>query len=170
MGSSLLSLPVFLLVWALLASQAAFPQDESPPGEEDAKRPRFMFDGFGTLGLVHSGEQEADFVANPLRSDGAGFTREWSSEVDSRLGLQLTAALTKKLTAVVQVIVEQRHDDHYQPTLEWANLKYSFTEDFSVRFGRTALPTFASSDFRKVGYASPWVRPPVELYSLVPIF
>jgi hypothetical protein len=32
------------------------------------------------------------------------------------------------------------------------------------------LPTFLLSDTRKVGYANPWVRPPVEFYALDPIF
>ena len=31
------------------------------------------------------------------------------------------------------------------------------------------LPTFLVSDSRKVGYGNPWVRPPVEVYSLNPI-
>jgi hypothetical protein len=137
--------------------------------QEDEQR-RFSFDGFGTVGLVHSSEDQADFVANPVRPDGAGHTREWSAELDSRLGAQLTASLTPKLSAVVQVIVEQRYDDNYQPTIEWANIKYAFTPDVGVRIGRTALPTFLVSNHRKVGYANPWVRPPVELYGLVPFF
>jgi hypothetical protein len=31
------------------------------------------------------------------------------------------------------------------------------------------LPVFMVTDSRRVGYANPWVRPPVELYSLVPV-
>jgi predicted porin len=31
------------------------------------------------------------------------------------------------------------------------------------------LPTFLVSDSRKVGYANPWVRTPVEIYTLVPV-
>ncbi len=153
------------------AQEAASPDDsqqaESALGTE---RPRIAFNGFGTLGFVHSGEERADFVANQLRPDGAGFTREWSPEIDSRLGLQVSASLTPRVSAVVQVVVEQQHDGDIEPGIEWANLRYSFTRDFSLRIGRTALPIFASSDYRKVAYANPWVRPPIELYGLVPIF
>src|SRR6185369_2563780 len=39
----------------------------------------------------------------------------------------------------------------------------------SVRIGRIVLPTFMVADSRKVGYANPWVRPPVEVYGLIPI-
>jgi hypothetical protein len=38
-----------------------------------------------------------------------------------------------------------------------------------VRLGRTVFSSFLFGDSRKEGYALPWVRPPVELYSLVPI-
>ena len=29
---------------------------------------------------------------------------------------------------------------------------------------------FLASDYRKVSYANPWIRPPVEFYDLVPLF
>jgi hypothetical protein len=53
--------------------------------------------------------------------------------------------------------------------VEWANVKYQVTPGFSVRAGRTLLPTFLRSDTRKVAYTYPWVRPPVEVYHLVPV-
>jgi hypothetical protein len=79
----------------------------------------------------------------------------------------MTANLTSKLSAVLQVISEQNYDDTYTPDVEWANVKYQFTPDFDVRIGRTALPVFMFTDTRNVGYATPWVRLPVELYELV---
>jgi hypothetical protein len=68
----------------------------------------------------------------------------------------------------VQVISEQRYNNSYLPTVEWANIKYQFTPDLSIRVGRIALPTFLVSDYRKVGYANSWVRPPGEVYNLAP--
>lgn len=144
------------------------PSDSAEPPEAPSRR--FVFDGFATVGLAHSSEERADFAAGLSRPEGPGFTDEWSAEVDSRLGLQLTAHATRKLSFVVQVVVEQQHDDQVEPTLEWANLKYAVTDDFSLRIGRTALPGFFASDYRKVGYAYPWVRPPVEFYGLAPLF
>ncbi|HVS66490.1 MAG TPA: hypothetical protein VMT85_23640 [Thermoanaerobaculia bacterium] len=174
----------FLAIGLLFAPSASSAQSLGPasgsqePGaeaEEDGRSrpsryPGFTFNGFGTLGLTRSNERGADFVANSLRPQGPGRSDEWSPDVDSRLGLQLSADLMPKLTAVVQVVVEQTHDDDYEPTIEWANLKFSITEDLGVRIGRTALPTFLVADHRKVGFANPWVRPPIELYGLVPVF
>jgi hypothetical protein len=129
----------------------------------------FSLRGFGTVGVVHSSEDEADFTDSQLQANGAGHTRQWSPTVDSRLGLQVTGRFISKLSAVVQVLSEQNADGTFRPHVEWANIKYEPTPDFSVRFGRILLPTFLLSDSRNVGYANPWVRPPLELYSLLPI-
>jgi hypothetical protein len=105
-----------------------------------------------------------------LQLSGAGYTRPWSPNVDSRLGAQVTAQFTPQLSAMLQVISEQRYDKAYKPHVEWANISYQPTPEFSVRLGRIVLPTFLLSDSRKVGYSNPWVRPPVEVYGLSPIY
>jgi hypothetical protein len=130
----------------------------------------FSFSAFGTLGVVHSSEDRADFTASPLAPDGPGFTDAWSPDVDSRLGAQVMARFTPQLSAMLQVISEQRYNDTYTPHVEWANITYQPIPELSLRVGRIVLPTFLISDSRKVGYANPWVRPPVEVYSLSPIF
>ncbi len=129
----------------------------------------FSFSGFGTLGVAHSSEHHADFVASDLQGKGAGASNTWSPYVDSRIGVQLTAHITPDWTGVVQVVSEQRYDGDFTPKIEWANVKYNLTPDFSIRVGRVVLPSFLLSDTRKVGYATPWVRTPAEVYNLVPI-
>ncbi len=136
---------------------------------DESGAPMFSFSGFGTLGMAHSSEDQADFISSGLKPNGAGFSHRWSADVDSLIGAQVSANLTPELSAVLQVISEQNYDNTYRPHVEWANIKYQFTPDFSIRAGRIVLPAFLVSDYRKVGYANPWVRPPVEIYSLVPI-
>jgi hypothetical protein len=135
----------------------------------DADTPDFSFSSFGTLGVVHSSQDHADFTSTTFKPDGAGFSHNWSADVDSLISGQVTAKFTPQLSAVVQVIAEQNFDNSYRPHVEWANIKYQFTPDFSVRVGRTALPVFIETDSRRVGYANPWVRPPIEVYDLVPV-
>jgi hypothetical protein len=135
---------------------------------DDFAAPMFSFSGFGTLGVVHSSERQADFVYSILKPDGAGYSHVWSPDVDSLIGAQVTANPTSQLSAVLQVISEQNYDHTYRPHVEWVNIKYKFTPDFSVRAGRTLLPTFLLSDTRKVAYTYPWVRPPLEVYRLSP--
>ncbi|MCJ8207906.1 hypothetical protein [Pseudomonas sp. RGM2987] len=136
---------------------------------DDADRSIFSLSSFGTVGIVHSSEKNADFTPSIFKPNGAGHTRSWNADVDSLVGAQLTATFTPQFSAVVQVISEQRYDNSHRPFVEWANLKYQFTPDFSVRVGRTVQPAFLFSDTRKVGYTLPWVRPPGEVYSLIPV-
>jgi hypothetical protein len=131
---------------------------------------RFSFDAFGTLGLVYSTEDRADFLVSTVRPDGPGHSESASPDPDSVLAGQMTYRVTKKLSAVVQAVAEQDADDDYDPDLEWAYLSFEPTPDLRLRAGRLVLPGFMVSEYRKVSYANPWVRPPVELYQFLPVF
>jgi hypothetical protein len=137
----------------------------------DAAPSIFKISGYGTLGAVHSSEAQADYSDSPSVSpNGAGHSRNWSADVDTRLALQVSADLSPKLSAVLQVITQQRYDNSYLPTAEWANINYALTPEFNLRLGRIAMPTFLVGAYRNVGYAIPWARPPVKLYGqMLPI-
>jgi hypothetical protein len=126
----------------------------------------FSVSGFGTLGVVNSSNKLGDYVADQFQATGAGLTRAWAYNVDSKLALQVDGKLTDQLTAVVQVMARTRTNGTYSPGIEWANLRYAITPDLSVRVGRASLPVFLNSDTRLIGYASAPVRPPIETYSL----
>jgi hypothetical protein len=131
--------------------------------------PMFSLSGFGTLGVVNADADNADFVGNFFQPNGAGQTRRWSADVDSKLGVQLDARFSDKLSAVVQVVAQHRYDNTYVPQLEWGNVKYQFTPELGVRLGRTVAGPFMQSESRLVGYSNPWVRPPMETYGMLPI-
>lgn len=135
---------------------------------DDAAAATWKLSGFGTLGAVYSGEREADFTSSVLRGDGAGHTRAWSPDVDSRLGAQLDVS-QGRWSAVLQVVSEQGLTGNYRPQVEWANIKVQLTPDLALRAGRIALPVFLGAESRKVGYTIPWVRTPVEVYGALPI-
>jgi hypothetical protein len=131
--------------------------------------PDWRISGFGTLGVVHASEREADYTSSVFKANGAGGTRRWSTDVDTRLGVHLDATLARRWSAVLQVVSEQGLDNTYRPRVEWANIKYQATPELALRVGRIALPIFLTADYRKVGYAYPWVRPPVEGYNVLPV-
>ncbi|XQU07511.1 hypothetical protein P4544_12740 [Halomonas sp. LY9] len=135
----------------------------------DDSLPSLTLNGFGTLGVVHSDVSDADFVSDPLASSGAGYSGDWSAEVDSRLGLQATLAATSAFSATVQVVSEKRFDGSYSPAIEWAYLQYDATPNLSLRVGRMVQGNFLNSEYRKVSFATPWVRPPAEIYRVVPV-
>lgn len=130
--------------------------------------PTWKLSGFGTVGVVHSSNRDADFTTSPLKASGAGYTESWSPDVDSRFGVQLDVS-KGRWSGVLQVVSEQRLDGSYRPLVEWANLKYQVTPDLAVRAGRIALPVFLAADYRKVGYIVPWVRTPAEVYGGQPL-
>ncbi len=152
------SLLAFLMTGAAHAADAG-----------DAHAPTWKLSGFGTLGAVHSSEGNADYSSSALKADGAGRSHAWSTDVDSKLGGQIDLRIDARWSAVLQVVTEQRLDYSYRPQVEWANVKYQATPELSLRVGRIALPMFVAADYRKVGYAYPWVRTPVEIYGAVPI-
>lgn len=162
-----LAVPLF----ALGLAGAAHAQDTSiVPDAPDAAPRSWSISGFGTLGAARSSGHQADYTTTVLKPNGTGVSRNWSTDVDTRLGVQLDVAMNRRWSAVVQVVSEQRLDNTYRPQVEWANIKYQATPELALRVGRIALPMFLTADYRKVGYAYPWVRPPVEGYSSLPIF
>jgi len=136
----------------------------------DSLNPTYSFNGFATLGAVYSDEDQADFVSSwLLQPNGAGHTSEWHAGVDTKLGGQLDIQFNNAFSAVFQVVVQRQEDNAWTPEVEWANIKYQFNDELTLRLGRTVLPTFMVSDTRLVGYANPWIRGPQEVYQLNPL-
>lgn len=134
-----------------------------------AAMPVWTFGGFGSVGVAHSSEHQADYTGNALNPGRAGYSQNWSPDADSRFGAQLDARFDRQWSAVLQMVAERHLDGTYAPRVEWANLKYKVTPDLALRVGRIALPLFLAADYRKANYALPWLRPPVEIYGAVPI-
>jgi hypothetical protein len=137
--------------------------------DEEPTPSMFSLHGFGTLGEVYSDARDADFVGSPFQPNGAGYSQSWAPGVDSKVGLQLGAQFTDRLSAIVQVVSQHLYDNTWRPQLQWANLKYQLTADLSIRAGRSVAAPFLLSDTSLVGYTYPWIRPPIELYGELPV-
>ena len=126
----------------------------------------FSLSGFGTAGLVGTSRDGAEYV---IPGQIRGADKSWSSQVDSKLGLQIGAKLNTMFSATVQVLSKQDGQGSFSPQIEWAFLKMQATPGLAIRAGRMGAPLFAVSDFRDVGYANTWLRPPIDVYGQVPI-
>lgn len=129
----------------------------------------WSFNGYGTLGVVHSDENSADYVPDYRLTSGPGRSTDWDPDVDSRIGAQLSVHPNRNLSAVVQVVAEKGMDGAFTPEVEWANLTYVLSPSLRIRGGRIAVGASLASEYRRVGFAMPWVRPPVEVYRLLPV-
>jgi hypothetical protein len=137
--------------------------------DDGMAKPRWSLSGFGSVGAAYSNNAEGDYITSALKPDGVGASRRWSSNLDTRLGAQLNFTADEQWSAVLQAVSEQRLDGSYRPAVEWANIKYQVSPDLALRVGRIALPMFLTADYRKVGYAFPWARTPVEVYGAIPL-
>ncbi|MGV7167705.1 hypothetical protein ACDI35_02790 [Xanthomonas axonopodis pv. cajani] len=140
---------------ALAFSTCAFAQEDS----------MFTFSGFGTLGVVHSTEGQADFTPDIQTDEGAGASHSTSARPDSRIAGQVNAKFTDKFTGVLQVTSEYAERADYTPKVTLAHVKYQFGPQFAARLGRITAPLYMLSEYQRVGYATPWVRPPYEVYN-----
>lgn len=136
--------------------------------QESSLRDPISFNGFGSVGLAHSTSRDADFISSGLQSEGVGYSRRWSPDVDSRVGLQAVVHINERFEGTLQAVSQSRVDSGYSPRVEWANIKYQVNPQLAVRAGRIVLPAFMASDSRLVGFANTWLRPPVETYNLLP--
>ncbi|MGE5452359.1 MAG: hypothetical protein ACM3VZ_11030 [Acidobacteriota bacterium] len=127
------------------------------------------FSGFGTLGYwLSNGPDDLRF----RRELGQNIPRleHHHERADSRLGLQLNYQANDKLEWVGQVVAREKADARVFNSVEWAFLKYHPTDDTQLRLGRVGLDLFMLSDYRSVGYAYNWVRPPAEFYGWIPFY
>jgi hypothetical protein len=123
--------------------------------------------GFGTLGVVHSDAPAGwGFLRNIDQPDNHGGTR---ADIDSRLGLQLNYVASSQIELVSQLLATRRSSDSAATdALEWAFVAYRPTSDVTLRVGRLNLDQFLLSDYRNVGFAYLFARPPVEFYGSIP--
>ena len=115
--------------------------------------PDIRFNGFMTAGGVVTDTDDATFL---------GANKDVSFEPDSVVGLQLTANLIDNVSVTTQLIANGQDD--FDPDVEWAFLSYGLTDNTNLRMGRLRIPFFMISDYLEVGYAYPWVRPPIDVY------
>ncbi len=146
-----------------IATLLALPLAVSTAYAQDTSAVRIS--GFGTGALTWTNSDKAEF-GRP--NQAAGAKKDLTTGVDSNLGLQADYTVNSWLSVTGQGLVRKDAEDDFGAELAWAFAKAKINDELSVRAGRIGLPVFMISDYRNVGYANTFLRPPVELYSQVP--
>jgi len=122
--------------------------------------------GYGTFSAAYTDSR--DPAGNPASYyfDTATDKIEYDNE-GNHIGLQFNANVSDKVDATVVLHSEAAH--HYAVDAQWAYASYHFTDNLELRMGKYKAPFFMVSDYLDVGYAYPWVRPPLEVYSINPM-
>jgi len=126
----------------------------------------WSFKAFGTLAAIGTDSDRIAFRRDYTQSHGA--TSDWGIDTDSRLGLQLDADINQPFHAAVQWVARNHAGNFIEQNLEWAYLRWRPRDDLDLRLGRLGFDAFLLSDYRNVGYAYPWMRPPSDFYG--PLF
>jgi hypothetical protein len=124
--------------------------------------PGFTLQGFGTLGMTRTNDDNAQFVRDLSQPQGAG--KSWTGKVDSLLGLQANIHFSPQTEGVLQAVSRYHYDDSYTPELTWAFLRHDFSPDFSFRAGRLGTEFYMLGDSRLVGYSNLTLRPSPDFY------
>jgi hypothetical protein len=135
---------------------------------DDAGNNIFSFSGFGTVGVAHSNYSGADFKTEDTVPRGSGASHSWSATQMSRLGAQIDAQFSSRLSASIQAVSEYDYDGNYAPQITIASAKFQLTPNMAVQGGRFVLPMYMLTEYSRVGYALPWARPPLEMYRSYP--
>lgn len=127
----------------------------------------FSYSGFSTAAYSQSDTNRAQvgYSGQPDGIDKGG-----SFELDSKLGLQVTARFNDLVSATVQGVAYTDLSGDWEPRLDWAYLRLQPLQSVSLRGGYLRAPTFMYSDSVFIGYANTWVRPPLEVYGLSPVY
>lgn len=112
------------------------------------------FSGFGRIvgGYLDDKEAEFQYYQNSL-----SFTEQ------TLLALRVDANLSDKLKLVTQGILHT--GTIRENEVQWLYLQYQATRSISVRLGRQRMPFFDFSETNDVGFAYPWITPPIQVYT-----
>jgi hypothetical protein len=93
-----------------------------------------------------------------------GIVDDFRSQAVNKIGLQFSFAVSEKIDVTAQLVSKGTND--YSTEAEWLYLSYEVIDNLSFRIGRQRIPYYLLSEYLDVGFAYPWVRPPIELYNV----
>jgi len=115
---------------------------------------RLRVSGFATVGVTKS---DVDFETADRE-----FTEELNFSTDTKAGLQADFDIAEQWHATIQFTANAY--ENWNTEVEWAFIKYQPRRNLWFRVGRLRFPLYYFSESLDVGFAYPWVRPPMAFY------
>ena len=109
-------------------------------------------------------------ISDTEKTYGRTTDNDVAFDEDTVLGVQIIVPIDDKLTLQAQFLANgsKETDVNFDTTVDWAFASYAATDNLTVRGGRIRAPLLMHMEYGEVGYAYPWIRPPQEVYSLIP--
>lgn len=146
------------LLLALLATAPALAQDS------------LRLSGFGTVGYAVDNRSTMAATRDISQKPDDGFHGGPRWAMDTRLGVQLEYAASPTVDLVGQFVLRDHFRADVDSATELAYVALKPDDRLDLRAGRINYDAFLMSEYRNVGYAYQWIRPPVEFYGWIPIF
>lgn len=127
------------------------------------------FSGFATFGLVSSDNPNLAFRRDISQGDGS-YDGDIEWRTDSLIAGQWHSRWSSQFDTTLQLVAKERHENNLSNAVEWAFVRYRPVDGFDLRLGRLGTDIFMLSDYRQVGYAFQWVRPPHDFYTLLSLY
>ena len=159
---------VLMLLTGLLATQ--FPAGGVHAGEIDLWGTPLRWSGYGTLGYSGDNDDRLTLIRELSQEPRNGFSTGSSWRPDTRLGLHLDYHPTASTELVAQAVLRDQATQNTNTILELAYAGVALGPHWRIRGGRVGFDPFLMSDYRNLGFAYVWTRPPPEYYSWMPIF
>ncbi len=118
------------------------------------------WNGFFTLGGAKT-NQKLSF------DDGVGPQFNYSSL--SKFGITGTSEIENDLEAMFQIVARGDRSPNFNSAVDFALINWRLGNSSKFSIGRQRIGTWLISDYINVGSLYPWVRPPLEVYSLNPL-
>lgn len=128
----------------------------------------FHVDAFGTVGLSWSGLDQPRYRTDYANLNGIG--EQPTPKYDSRIGLQLGWTPSERFEVNLQGLLNRDVNDQTRIHISWAYLLTHLSSEWSLKLGRFRNPVYLYADTLDIGYAYPWARPPVEVYTTLATF
>ncbi|MDT0583482.1 MULTISPECIES: hypothetical protein [Alteromonadaceae] len=112
---------------------------------------------FSGFGRIVGGYLDDKDLAFQHYQNNLSFTEQ------SLLALRVDAHLSDKLKLVTQGILHT--GTIRENEVQWLYLQYQASRSLSVRLGRQRMPFFDFSETNDVGFAYPWITPPIQVYT-----
>lgn len=128
-----------------------------------AESDMIKFNGFATLGAIYNDSDDLGFHTNFKTPARSGF----SFAPDSLIGAQANISFAPQWDAIVQAVYRDKQDSSVLNYIDVAFLRYKLDSRWEFRAGRMNTDIYFLSEYKSVGYAYLWARPPAEFYSKV---
>lgn len=133
----------------------------------------FQFKGFGTIGYSKAISIDDEAGTSPETKSYNGIDTRGLFGRDTRYGMNFSMKLNDEIRAVYQIgattsnpFYGKTNNPELKPITQLMMLQYVPNDQILIRFGMQPTPLWLISEERDISFTYPWIRPPMEVYSM----